>query len=178
MRPWRFAILLAAILLVPQGAQARPDVEIQTTTQIDKPLHAGCEFSTDAMRVNVKESGKLLAALDFCSSYGEADAHLVADRKGYNYLMLEFGQGHGTNAVTRYLGIYRLSDDLYELTRIPISWAVGPTQTFGYSYRVMDDNSGGLKIELIGADVPGSECCNPPEKIWTIRIDPEQIDRK
>lgn len=163
---------------MPQGAQARPDVEIQTTTQIDKPLHAGCEFSTDAMRLNIKDGGKSLGTLDFCSSYGEADAHLVSDRMGRRYLMLEFGQGHGTNAVARYLGIYRLSDELYELMRIPISWAVGRTQSVNYSYQISDDTSGGLKIEFIGAEVAGRECCVPREKTWTVRIDPQGPNAK
>ena len=122
------------------------------------------------MKIEVRDGAKVLGQLDFCSSYGKADAKIVTDSRERAYLALEYGDGHGPNAVTTYLSVYDVGSDLIELIRIPTSWPVGPTQRFYYSYEFKAEPAG-LQIELIGADVAGAECCVPEDKIRTIELD-------
>ena|SRR5579872_6409068 len=165
-----------AIVLTASIAHADPQVVVTPRWHPDEPVapnHTGCLFADDAMRLVVSDNGKQLDRLDFCSSYGRAKAEIATDGRGRRYVLVELGEGRGTNAVTTYLVAYRLNAELLEAMRIPLSWGTGPTQRFSYIYEIGDDNAGGPQITLRGTDETGSECCVPSEKVQIIRIDPE-----
>lgn len=166
--------VVVVMLFTPVVAHASPEAVVKPREQPNQPLvpnQTGCDFVDDAMSLVVTDDGKELAREDFCSSFGRAAAKTVADQHGRNYVLLEYSEGRGTNATTTYLTVFRLTADLLEMMRIPLSWATGPTQRFAYAYDIANDQSGGLRITLRGTGEAGSECCVPPEKVQTIRID-------
>jgi hypothetical protein len=165
---------IGVVLSTTFVAHASPEAVIKPRWHPNEPLvpnRMGCDFVDDAMSLFVTDGGKELAQRDFCSSYGRATAKVAADRRGRNYVLLEYSEGRGTNASTTFLAVYRLAPELLEVMRIPISWATGPTQRFVYQYDIEADQSGGLRIALRGNDETGSECCVPLEKVQIIRID-------
>jgi len=156
------------------AAHAVPKAEIVSRVspnQSAAPNFTGCDFTGDAMRLVITDGGKELAREDFCSSYGRAKASVVADQHGRTYALLEYTEGRAPNATTTYLAVFRLTAELLPELRIPLSWGTGPTQRFTYAYDAGSDPSGGLQITLRGTGEAGSECCVPPEKVETIRID-------
>ena len=168
------AMSLATLAGATPAAHAAPKAEIVSRVPLNQPAgpnFTGCDFAGDAMRLVITDDGKELAREDFCSSYGKAKASVVADQHGRNYALLEYTEGRAPNPTTTYLAVFRLAADLLPVLRIPLSWGTGPTQRFTYAYDAGSDPSGGLQITLRGTGQAGSDCCVPPEKVETIRID-------
>ncbi len=160
-------LLATAVHSAPQAMVKSRWHEIAPLT----PNHTGCDFVEDAMLLVIVDGGKELGREDFCAAYGRAKTEVVTDGRGQRYVLVEFGQGRGTNATTTYLSVYRLAINLLEIMRIPLSWSTGPTQRFTYKYTVGSDQLRGLQITLHGTHAMGSVCCLPPEEVQTIRID-------
>ncbi len=127
-------------------------------------------FTDDALTLTVSEYGKEMGRSWFCSSYGRAKTRVVTDKRGVSYVLLEYAEGRGTNAVTYYLGIDRAEADLMEILRVPLSWATGPTATFSYSYVTEPLPSGGIRIQLKGQSDSGAECCVPRKRNLTVDV--------
>src|SRR5438105_12707873 len=106
-------------------------------------------FQEDNLKIVVQEGNKLIAQKAFCSSYGKADVALEKDAKGNYYLLLQHGEGRGTNARSEFLSVYRLSRTLIEHVRIPVSAPSGSISGWTYEYRLSMPASGGLLITLI-----------------------------
>jgi hypothetical protein len=166
--------VLVAMSLTPLAAHAAPKAVLVSRlppNQTAGPNFTGCDFADDAMSLMITDDGKELASEDFCSSFGKAKASMVVDRRSRNYALLEYTEGRAPNSVVTYLMVFRVAADLVSVVRIPLSWGTGPTQRFIYVYESGSDESGGLSITLRGSGEAGSDCCVPPEKVETIRID-------
>jgi hypothetical protein len=165
------AIALAGTVPAAHAAPKAVLVSRLPPNQTAGPNFTGCDFADDAMSLMITDDGKELAAEDFCSSFGKAKASMVADQHGRNYALLEYTEGRAPNGVSTYLMVFRVATDLVSVVRIPLSWGTGPTQRFTYAYDAGSDQAGGLSITLRGTEEAGSDCCVPPEKVETIRID-------
>lgn len=156
-------------------AHGEPKATIEPWFDGKKPLTPNttwCEFPDDALTLVLADGNKQLGQENFCSSYGRARAAVVTDKRGRRYVMLEYNEGRGPNATVEYLRILRVANDIYELARVPLAWATGPTQRFSYRYQVRSADDAGIKIELDGAASGGDECCVPAERKMIISIEP------
>jgi hypothetical protein len=57
-------------------------------------------------------------------------------------------EGHGTNASTKYLSIYELTDRLIERKRITLSEGAGMMARWTYQYAVATPSAGGILLTL------------------------------
>lgn len=134
-----------------------------------------CAFGDDALRLSVRERGRRVATLPFCSSYASAHAVLLRDRKSRRYLLLESQSGRGTHVAKRYLTLYRLGAEPIELLRTPLAWPIGPDQYFGYRYTAEPDGAGGLRIRLHGSVERAADATEPLDAVGererTIRVE-------
>jgi len=162
---------MLALVASSVTASAGPKAVIQPTGALDQdPNH--CGFRGDSLTLSIVDEGKKLVHRNYCSAYGKGAAEVFTDRNGRIYVILEHAEGHGTNATTEYVTIYRLiAANLDEIIRVPVSWGTGPTSRATYSYRAEDVESGGLKLTMWRTDNGGEECCVLPEKTQVIMID-------
>ena len=171
------SICISAIFFLGllSSAQAVPEALVKLREEKPNTLVSCSPFDTDAMTLSVVDGGKVLAQKEFCSSYGEAKAKTFITRDGKIFVLLERGEGRGTNAVTNYLEIDRVHNKEFdEVARIPIEWGIAPQARFQYRYLAREDSLGGLEINLKGRKFgkDDDDCCIPPEPNKTIRIDP------
>ncbi len=149
------AMVLTLAILTPSISVSETTVTITSEKVTGKNKDYCDGFPDDDLRLTIKR-GKEVIEDTFCSSYGKADAFVVTDRKGGDFLLLRFGEGRGTNAVSEYLSVFRISKKLVEYARIPISSAAGFTSRWEYDYKIEKPYDGGLKIildlDIIGAD--------------------------
>ncbi len=170
-------LCLMAAAPVFAAASASPGVAVRVEAgETSNP--ADCDPADDAVRLVVSEGGRALAHHDFCASYGLARASMAVDGASRRFVLLESGEGRGTNAVTDYLRVYRLGVDarLMEVLRTPLAWGVGSVKRFVYRYKASPAADGGLRIDLQGALDAGDDaawCCVgvPLERRRTITID-------
>ena len=133
-------------------------------------------FAADELSLTVRDHGKQVAGRVFCSSYGRAKARVIIDRSGWEFILLEYSTGHGTNDTTEYLELDRLDvPQLVEILRVPLSWGVGPVERFTYGYAVALPASGGVRIVLrgrvSGQATPGvPRCCTPSSRNFTVSV--------
>lgn len=141
----------------------------------DKPQQSLCVFDADFVTLYLRDKENIRRVdHDFCSAYQGADAKLVKDGRGRNYVFLEHGEGRGTNATTHFLSVFRIVDDHLRLvTKTELDWPTDIHARFGYSYSVRPSARGGLELVLQGKKDGRSEdpCCIPPEQRRIIRID-------
>jgi hypothetical protein len=163
------AICLVSWIFSVSTARAAPKASIESGPS-DAPR---CEFRGDALTLTVTNQGKPVTTEHFCSSYGRAFAKVAEDRGGQAYVLLEYGEGHGTNAVTTYLTVYRLQRGyLLPVTRLLLSYPCVVSR-FTYKYRLNTPQSRGRVIILRGRDDPHGDCNAPAERM-RIRIEPGQ----
>lgn len=177
----RLEYVLAVLLfmsVMASSARAVPLVSIEPALpESGWSPAAACSsgFAEDDLTLRVSEKGKQVASTNFCSSYGKAKAHVITDKTGQTFILLEYSEGRGPNATTGYLALERLPD-LLEVLRIPLSWATGPAERFTYSYVTELPASGGVRIILKGRNSglrpsrPGLECCVPRASYRTIDV--------
>jgi hypothetical protein len=150
--------------------QRRPNAEAYTPSD--------CDVTDDEMRVVIKDEAKKLVQYDFCSSYGEASAKLIADTRGREYLLLRYGEGRGTNARSEFLSVFLVQPgipDLFEYMRTPVSAGASPLAYWDYDYKVLTPKEGGLRLEFHltidrNGESPKEEIYAPSEKYRTIVI--------
>jgi hypothetical protein len=172
-----FVVLVMLASVAGPGARAEPQVSIAPVLPVSAystPVQACDGFAEDELRLIVSVQGAQVVKRDFCSSYGHASARAVTDKAGQIFILLEYGEGRGTNAVTNYLELLRLHPDFLEVLRVPLAWGTGPTQRFAYSYSLEFPAAGGMRIHLKGqmqgTPDPGFECCVPPADHLTIDV--------
>ena len=99
----------------------------------------------------------------------------MTDAQGRHYVLLEYSEGHGTNAGTDYLTIYELTDKLAERKRLTLSEGIGPTSRWVYDYIVTTPKTGGVSLMMTlqvgGTPDPGVAL---PDKTKIVRIDTPQ----
>ena len=149
---------------------AEPQVTISAKWPVLNPDTKECGgLSEDSRILRINDNGKEITHR-FCTSYGKADATIIKDSKGNNFLFLTFSQGRGTNATSDYLSVYRVEENLVEYVRIPISEGAGPASRWYYDYKIEKPKQGGLTISL-SLRIEGSDAkAYPKEKKRTIQI--------
>jgi hypothetical protein len=164
--------LPALILFASLPAMAEPQASIESGWSAAGGTRTWCDgFAEDALSLIVSDHGKVVGSDQFCSAYGKAKTSTFQDRAKTTYVLVESGEGRGTNATTRFLTLYRLYPSLFEIMRIPLSWGTGPTERFTYSYRLESQHVSGLRILLNGKSDPGNQCCVPSKPDLTIDIE-------
>ncbi len=127
-------------------------------------------FSDDDMTLIISEGTKTLEH-PFCSSYGKATANVVTDAHGVSYILLDFGEGRGTNAVTEYLDVFPIGKDMVEYAQMPLSEGAGPVSRWNYDYDVIAPPAGGIvltfNLRVVG---DGPVWITLPEKIRSMSI--------
>jgi len=180
-----FFILLLLSATTTNPAAAELQVKLESPLSLGDQEKEWCNSSPeDSMVLTIIDGQKPPITLRVCSSYGDAKAKAFTDKKGRNYVLLEYGENRGTNARNDYLRVYRLDNDhLFKIMDIQLSWWTAPLNRFFYHYDVTTGHTAGLEINLretgykSGPDVPEApdpECCIPSERTRTIWIDPEQ----
>lgn len=165
-------IFIIALVLIGVAVvyAAEPIVSISSKWTEIRPGTNDCRgFSDDKLILKIKLKQREITH-EFCSSYGKAEAKIVQDSVGNNFLILKHGEGRGTNAASEYLSIYPVQENLFEYVRIPISDGAGLTSRWFYDYKIDKPKQGGLTIDL-SLRVEGSDAeWYPNEKRRTIYI--------
>jgi hypothetical protein len=100
-------------------------------------------FSEDSLILKIRINNKEITQ-EFCSAYGIADAKIIKDTLGVNFLILKTAQGRGTHCTTEYLTIYRIENNLEELARFPVFEPAGRAANCYYDYKIKKPKDGGL----------------------------------
>ena len=129
----------------------------------------------DELDFVVSNDGKQVFKETICSSYGEAAARVVTDKRRHVFVFLERAVGRGTNVSMESLQVFRLErSDLFEVLATPLSWPTGPERRFTYSYAVELPASGGVRLRLEGKNEgepsPGADDPGPDPRPWTIEL--------
>ena len=165
-------IYIIAIILIGAAVAyaAEPTVSISPKWTEIRPGTNDCGgFSDDKLILKIKAKRKEITH-EFCSSYGKAEAKIVQDADGKDFLVLKYGIGRGTNARSEYLSIYPVHENLVEYVRIPISEGSGFTSRWFYDYKINKPKQGGLSIDLT-LRIEGTDAdWYPNEKTRTISI--------
>jgi hypothetical protein len=133
----------------------------------------GCGFWGDGETLSITDIGKPTLILNYCSAYGMSKATIVTDARAENYVLLTTKEGHGTNAWTNYLTIYRLTNKLARRKRLKISEGAGPTSRWFYDYEVTTPPQGGLKLILtLRVEGPPEPGLTPSEQTKTVVFSP------
>jgi hypothetical protein len=132
----------------------------------------GCGFWGDSLILSVTDQGREIAEKKYCSAYAHGAARVVTDALGHPYVLLEYSEGHGTNAFTGYLVIYRLADQLIERERVRLSIGAGPASRWSYEYTAETPTGGGLRLllQLSTSGVP-EPYLSPPPATQTVAVD-------
>jgi hypothetical protein len=175
------AALLAALVALLTGSpeavrEAAPTVKVQSAMGPNDSIETKnwCDpFPYDAMTLLLTGADNQSHSHPFCTSHGAgATAKVFTDKAGRHFVFLEYHSGHGTNAVTEHLKIFRFgTGQLFDVMQIDLGWYTGVEQHFKYEYTVESAEAGGLLIMLRGEADAGSECCVPQAMNRTIRID-------
>jgi len=136
---------MSILLLGSQPAWPAPQATVQSSGNQDPN---GCGFWGDSLTLSVIDQGKKILKKDYCSAYGKSKVQVITDTKAQNFVLLEYSEGHGTNATTDYLVVYALTKTLAERARALISFGVGLTSRWFYDYVVETPSVGGLKLVM------------------------------
>ena len=164
----RLLLVIGALGAAP-SAHAAPEATIVPTND---DFHGPCGSSEEDLTLVISEMGREITKSDYCSSYGKSSVRIVSDQIGRNYVAVEYGEGRGTRAVTRFLLVYHLDGiNLHEILRVPIEWATGLNGDWIFQYSFDRLRPSGLQITLrrVG-NGEGDECCTLPEPTMTISI--------
>jgi len=167
------AIIIAATLSITGVAfSVEPQVTITPKWSDLKPETKECGgFSEDVLILTIKINQEEIKN-EFCSSYGKADANIIKDARGFNFLILKTAHGRGTHVTTQYLTVHRIEKNLEELARFPVFEPLGRLSGVYYDYKIEKPEEGGL-LFLIAVRIEGTaEDAEwfPKEKKRTISI--------
>jgi hypothetical protein len=107
-----------------------------------------CGFQGDSVTLVVTQDTRPPVKYDFCSAYGISHIlQVIKDRAGRTYILVQYYEGHGTRATSKYLEIYslnggRLNARENELLEEPATFAAD----WVYTYNVALPAEGGLEL--------------------------------
>ncbi|SRR5579883_482718 len=136
---------LAVVLTASAPSWGAPQVIVRSAADYDPN---GCGFRGDGEVLTITDGNRVLLTKNYCSAYGKSEAQIISDALARNDVLVTHSEGHGTNASTDYLTVYRLTDRLIKRTRITISEGVGISARWFYDYKVETPEHGGLKLVL------------------------------
>ncbi len=83
----------------------------------------------------------------YCSAYNRGGASLVTDARGGHYVLLVYGEGHGTNVTSDWLKVFRLTEGhLRERANVQVREPVGVMADHVLDYRPDTPRGGGLVL--------------------------------
>ncbi len=129
-------------------------------------------FSEDTLILKIRINKKEITH-EFCSSYGIADAKIIKDNRGINFLIIKTAQGRGTHVTTHFLTVYRIEQYLEELARFPVYEPAGRFTNCYFDYIIKKPKDGGLLFLLtlrIEDAAPEDAEWLPKEKKRTILV--------
>jgi hypothetical protein len=119
--------------------------------------------SLETMRLVVLDGPRQIAYRDYCSAYNIGGTLLVTDARGGHYVLLTYGEGHGTHATSYWLRIFRLDENyLVERSNFQITEPLGSTDHV-YVYRTETPPGGGLIVR--GSWVVDDPRSSPPDLV-------------
>jgi hypothetical protein len=152
---------------IPVLADASPSATVSPAA-VDNP---NCEMTHDSLTLLVQMDDGQQHRLDYCSAYDRSTAQMIADKAGNSYVAVTFLSGHGTNASTEYLVIYRVSDRLIKRKQVLLSEPAGPDSRWVYSYEIIKPGRGGIILKMtLHQEGTNAVFLAAPPKSRTIRI--------
>lgn len=164
------------LLILPVHAAPTVQLDLGPKTVYGFPACLG--RTDDSVTLLVRDKGKALTHYYFCSS-SMASVKIETDLIGNNYILLEFGTGHGTNALSGYLMVAGLPqkfdgtvNTLYWYLRTNISGAAGADSRWTYDYRIEKPKCGGLRLVFtrVIEGAKGEIISMPAEKTRVIEV--------
>ncbi len=141
-------IIWLSLALASLAFSAEPQVTITPKWSDLNPDTKECGgFSEDSLILKIRINKKEITD-EFCSSYGNADAKIIKDTRGVNYLILKTAHGRGTHVTTEYLTVYRIERYLEELARFPVYEPAGRFANCYFDYKIKKPRDGGIKFLL------------------------------
>lgn len=141
-------IIWLSLALASLAFSAEPQVTITPKWSDLNPDAKECDgFSEDSLILKIRINKKEITD-NFCSSYGNADAKIIKDTRGVNFLILKTAQGRGTHVTSEYLTVYRIEKDLKECTHFPVYEPVGRLSGYYHDYKIIKPRKGGLIFVL------------------------------
>ena len=176
----RHCAIITALLVLGSGSAAAESYSIAIEPSAEESLRSSyCPFADDDQTLLIYDGKNVLSRHRFCTSYGKAEVKVINDAKGTPYVLLRYGQGRGTNAVTEYLSVFRVAKNLVEYVRTPISSAADVSARWEFSYSVSSPPDGGLRIALTRSmmEIGGPSLMKgheflPPESSRVLQIGP------
>jgi hypothetical protein len=165
MAKWKAAAVAFLMSITFSPSWAATTATVQSTGDYD-PNH--CGFWGDSVTLVVTQDNRPSIKYNFCSAYGKSKVlQVIKDRAGETYILLEYGEGHGTRATSTYLEVYslkgdRLNDRGGELLDEPAAFAVD----WVYTYAVVLSPRGGEKLTFKLHEVALSDSNSPPLPAW------------
>jgi len=137
-------IISLSLAVTGLAFSAEPQVAITAKWSDLNPDARECGgFSEDSLVLTIKINKKEIKH-EFCSSYGKAEAKVIQDTRGVNFLILKSAQGRGTHVTSEYLTIFRIGINLEEYARVPVYEPVGRLSGSHYDYKIRKPKDGGL----------------------------------
>lgn len=127
--------------------------------------------SLETQRLIVAQGNREIATHDYCSAYNRGGVSMVTDVRGAHYILLTYGEGHGTHAVSDWLTIFRLNgEDLQERANLLIREPIGIVADHMFNYRTRTPPGGGLIVSgawIIDDPYPNDHEYEAPERSRT-----------
>ena len=162
-----FRLIIGFTLLSLECSAASLAVKIEPSAQ----RTARSSFDEDHLDIVLRDGTNVLDRVYLNSSYGKAEAQLIADAIGTRYGVVRYGQGRGTHVREEFIKIFRVGKRLNEMVSFPLSGPAGDSADWQYSYRVDRPKNGGLKF-VLSLRVTGKRAIVFPEdKSRTISIE-------
>ncbi len=169
-------LCLAVFALTAFAGQAAPKLSIEQIGVCRRI--GGCEPSFEAgLCVGAEDQARLTIATKppirryYCSDYGALPGRIVTDRKGRLYLLLKYGDGHGTEVNVTQLAVYRIDHGLTRRGSFQLSDWIGPETRARYRYTVKRPARGGLVLRFTRYFDGKHIAWKVPPRTGTLRID-------
>jgi hypothetical protein len=99
----------------------------------------------ETTRLVVLQGRREVETQDYCSAYNRGGASLVTDTAGGHYVLLVYGEGHGTHVVSDWLKVFRLTEGrLVERASLLVRTPIGTVADHVYDYNMRTPPGGGL----------------------------------
>jgi len=146
-----FRVLLCAAALFAVPAAAAPHASTRAAPECAKQVCTLESWSDRSARdvalLTVDGHGPKPLHFYYASDGGARAAQFVRDAAGCDYVLLEYGLGHGPTA-TVYLAVLRLGDRAELLRKARLRIWISPGNAAEYRYAVVKPFEGGLTIQL------------------------------
>ena len=176
------ALSLALLSTLSAQAEVRATVEAVSIYSAPDPWVTpdwACQNGADApMILRIFDNQNLLLKENYCALDSSSSARMISDRRGNEYLFLEYGGGaRGTETRLGFLDIFRFRNSpasLEKLQTVQLSQWLGYSTEAEYRYRILQPQGGGLQViftrRISGTDFSFNSSMPPRQKIVNIGL--------